>query len=234
MAAPRTNPFTYAISSLALYLSESLFFSFSWTILSVSIFSSSPWSSQHLKICISFLRYFLIFFFISDLFVSFSEPPLWLQHHYINIIIFFFTAFLFYELLCYRSFLLYLTIICWKWQPYNIFSITFPTSLHLLPPTPLPFSLYLKKKRSVLSLGELWGRQVMLQGSLILFSLPPLSQHLVICMYVSACGIFGIRAHTLTQRSSSSFCTWLDLMPQADQLNWFHYLQTPLKERSTD
>lgn len=102
---------------------------------------------------------------------------------------------------------------------WNIFSITFPTSLHLLPPTPLPFSLYLKKKRSVLSLGELWGRQVMLQGSLILFSLPPLSQHLVICMYVSACGIFGIRAHTLTQRSSSSFCTWLDLMPQADQLN---------------
>lgn len=140
---------------LSLCISPShFFFSFSWTILSVSIFSSSPWSSQHLKICISFLKYFLIFFFISDLFVSFSEPPLWLQHHYINIIIFFFTAFLFYELLCYRSFLLYLTIICWKWQPYT-------TGIYLASPFLHPFIFclqllspfhYILKKRGVSSL----------------------------------------------------------------------------------
>lgn len=177
------------------------------------------------KICISFLSYFLYLFFMSDLFISFSEPPLWLRHHYINIIVLFFFSSL-------LSFLRALTLpllpplfdnnllkmaAIYKW---NIFSSTFPTSLHLLPPTPLPF-LYILKK-SVLSLGELWGRQVMLQGSLILFSLPPpLSclPQLVICMYVSVCGISGIRAHTLTQRSSSSFCTWFDLMPQADQLN---------------
>lgn len=102
------------------------------------------------------VTFFIFFFFMSDLFVSFSEPPLWLQHHYINIIIFFFTAFLFHELSCYRSFLLYLTIICWKWQPYT-------TGIYLASPFLHPFIFclqllspfhYILKKRGV---SSLWG-----------------------------------------------------------------------------
>lgn len=108
---------------------------------------------------------------------------------------------------------------------WNIFSITFPTSLHLLPPTPLPFSLYLKKKRSVLSLGELWGRQVMLQGSLILFSLPPpclsISLFACMCLPVEFLAYVRIRSHRDLAAASALGLTWcLRLISWTDSITY--------------
>lgn len=161
----------------------------------------------------------------------FSFSPLWLV-----IIIFS------YRLSCTSSFLLNLMIIWWKWLPCtvlweDIFRFSFSCiclhlHLYLLPSFPSPHisSTYLPRQGVPSLWRELWGKTSDALGRpnpLCIVSLFPLAcLGLVICMYVSVCGISGIRADS----TAASLCTWLDSVPQADQLNWFHYLQTPLKE----
>lgn len=98
----------------------------------------------------------------------------------------------------------------------DIFSCVFPASLHLLPPSlpppPLPSLLpflpvsptYLREEGCPLSGGTLekTSEASGLPNPFYILCVcvfhPFLSLCLVICMYVSVCGICGIRAHTLT------------------------------------
>lgn len=178
--------------------SQSLFF---FTVVPISVSSLSLWSSQNIKICISFLSYFLHLYFLSDLFLFSSQHPLWLQQ-YIKI-------FPLYVISCYYSFPFYVTIICGNWQPYIPEVYLAATFVSILKRKGCPHS------------GRTFGKTSDAPGLLNPFfhcaylSLPSsLSLCLIICMYVSVWNFW--HTCTYTQRSSSSSYTWLDFLPQAE------------------
>lgn len=218
MAAPRTNPLPTPFPLLLCFsLQIILFLAFSLRFIYFCL-SFLPWSWQNVKISISFLSYFFIFLFIlSDLFLFFLQPPLRRQHFYI------YTLFL-QDLSFCSSFLM---IICYKWQTYTtiylvLFLHLFNFCLHLY----LIFNLFssppppLSNKRGVLSGGTL-GRQVMLQGSLILFYLfspsvflPfPVSQprylHVCVCLWNFWHMCTRRQTHTQTSSSFTLHLAWL-------------------------
>ena len=254
MAAPRTSPlFTYAISSLFAIASLSRFH---LAVLSIPVSFLPLRSGRRLKICISFLsrRLCLAPPVWSDPFLLPTFPPLSFPSSH-----------------CF----------CSLWSLASPFfslddnllkmAAVYDTEIYLAVPFCLhPFIFYLhhlpflsavsptlSQRRGVSSLwGNFGGRQLMLQGFLILFSLcvslslslslcplSCLSVSLFACMCLSVEFLAYVHTHILEHThthththlaaaaASASLCTWLDFLPRADQLNWFHYLQTPLKEK---
>lgn len=92
-----------------------------------------------------------------------------------------------------------------------------PLLCSFIPPLPLPFLL---EEGCRLSGGTLWKTSDAPgppNPFFIMFLLPFLSPCLVICMYVSV--DFRHICTSTHMKIQQSLCTWLDFLPQADQLN---------------